>query len=84
MSPKRPSSRRPPHTRPSTPPDAQLPPGGPEADVVTVILGLPAARGERFSEEWAVTRGRIERVAAVPVSRDTDPAGAPRLSRGDG
>jgi hypothetical protein len=42
------------------------------------LLGLPD-HGERFEEEWAVTRGRIERVTAAPVPRETEPAGAPRL-----
>jgi hypothetical protein len=44
------------------------------------MLGLPD-HGERFEEEWAVTRGRIERVSAASVPRETEPAGAPRLQR---
>jgi hypothetical protein len=50
---------------------------------VHALLRLPD-HGERFEEEWAVTRARIERVTAVPVPRETEPAGAPRLHRGDG
>jgi hypothetical protein len=49
---------------------------------VHALLRLPD-HGERFDEEWAATRGRIERVTAAPVPRETDPAGAPRLHRGD-
>jgi hypothetical protein len=49
---------------------------------VHALLGLPD-HGERFEEEWTATRGRIERIAAAPVPRETDPAGAPRLDRGD-
>jgi len=46
------------------------------------LLRLPD-HGERFEEEWAVTQRRIEHVAATPVPRETEPAGAPRLVRGD-
>ncbi len=46
------------------------------------LLRLPD-HGERFEEEWAVTQRRIEHVAAAPVPRETEPAGAPRLVRGD-
>jgi hypothetical protein len=46
------------------------------------LLRLPE-HGERFDEEWTVTRSRIERVTAAPVPRETEPAGAPRLFRGD-
>jgi hypothetical protein len=53
-------------------------PGG-----VHALLRLPD-HGERFEEEWAVTQRRIEHVAATPVPRETEPAGAPRLLRGDG
>ncbi|HLW46838.1 MAG TPA: hypothetical protein VKW09_03635 [bacterium] len=47
------------------------------------LLRLPD-HGERFDEEWTVTQRRIERVAAAPVPKETDPAGAPRLDRGEG
>ena len=43
------------------------------------LLNLPAASGERFSEEWKIVARRIEAVHTLPVSRDTEPAGAPRL-----
>jgi len=46
------------------------------------LLRLPD-HGERFDEEWALTQRRIEAVAAAPVPRETEPAGAPRLYRGD-
>lgn len=46
------------------------------------LLRLPD-HGERFDEEWTVTQRRIEAVAAAPVPRETEPAGAPRLFRGD-
>lgn len=46
------------------------------------MLRLPD-HGERFDEEWRVTQQRIERVTAAPVPRETEPAGAPRLDRGD-
>jgi len=49
---------------------------------VHALLRLPD-HGARFEEEWAATRGRIERVTAAAVPRETDPAGAPRLHRGD-
>jgi len=49
---------------------------------VHALLRLPD-HGERFEEEWAVTQRRIEHVAAAPVPRETEPAGAPRLVRGD-
>jgi hypothetical protein len=49
---------------------------------VHALLGLPD-HGERFEEEWSVTRSRIERVTAARVPRDIEPAGAPRLDRGD-
>lgn len=48
---------------------------------VHALLRLPD-HGGRFDEEWAATRGRIERVAQAPVPRETEPAGAPRLYRG--
>ena len=43
------------------------------------LLGLPAPLGERFAEEWKIVARRIEAVHSLPVSRDTEPAGAPRL-----
>jgi hypothetical protein len=43
------------------------------------LLNLPAASGERFSEEWKIVARRIEAVHTLSVSRDTEPAGAPRL-----
>jgi len=43
------------------------------------LLNLPAASGERFSEEWEIVARRIEAVHTLPVSRHTEPAGAPRL-----
>jgi hypothetical protein len=49
---------------------------------VHALLRLPE-HGERFDEEWTVTRSRIERVTSAPVPRETEPAGAPRLDRGD-
>ncbi|HET7263436.1 MAG TPA: hypothetical protein VFL28_02115 [bacterium] len=52
-------------------------PGG-----IHALLRLPD-HGERFEEEWTVTKQRIERVGATPVPRETEPAGAPRLYRGD-
>jgi hypothetical protein len=45
------------------------------------LLKLPAEVGERFAEEWKTVARRIERVHTVPVSHDTEPAGAPRLER---
>ena len=55
----------------------------PKAGGVHALLRLPD-HGERFDEEWTVTQRRIERVAQAPVPRETEPAGAPRLDRGDG
>ena len=46
------------------------------------LLHLPD-HGERFEEEWTVTKQRIERVGATSVPRETEPAGAPRLDRGE-
>ncbi|HEV2438667.1 MAG TPA: hypothetical protein VGX97_01225 [bacterium] len=46
------------------------------------LLRLPD-HGERFDEEWTVTQRRIQAVAAAPVPRETEPAGAPRLFRAD-
>jgi len=43
------------------------------------LLKLPPASGERFPEEWKIVARRIEVVHTLPVSRDTEPAGAPRL-----
>jgi hypothetical protein len=53
-----------------------------KAGGVHTLLRLPD-HGERFEEEWTVTQRRIERVTAAPVPRETEPAGAPRLYRGD-
>lgn len=47
------------------------------------LLALPSESGERFSEEWEVVRRRIEVVHRTPLPRETEPAGAPRLARGD-
>src|SRR5438105_1292203 len=43
------------------------------------LLKLPPASGERFPQEWKIVARRIEVVHTLPVSRDTEPAGAPRL-----
>lgn len=42
------------------------------------LLRLPQESGDRFAEEWAAVRRRIEAVHGVPVSYETEPAGAPR------
>ena len=55
---------------------------GSKSGGVHALLRLPD-HGERFEEEWSVTQRRIERVAATPVPRETEPAGAPRLYRGE-
>ena len=55
---------------------------GAKSDGVHELLHLPG-HGERFEEEWTVTKQRIERVGATSVPRETEPAGAPRLSRGE-
>jgi hypothetical protein len=54
----------------------------PKAGGVHALLRLPD-HGELFEEEWRVTQRRIEQVAAAPVPRETEPAGAPRLHRGE-
>lgn len=43
------------------------------------LLALPRESGERFAEEWAIVRRRIEAVHSVSLSRETEPAVAPRL-----
>lgn len=48
------------------------------------LLDLPEESGERFPDEWAVVRRRIETVHTVTLSYDTEPAGAPRLADGRG
>ncbi len=48
------------------------------------LLDLPEDSGERFPEEWAIVRRRIEMVHGVRLSHDTEPAGAPRLATGRG
>lgn len=55
---------------------------GSKSGGVHELLRLPD-HGERFEEEWTVTKRRIERVGATPVPRETEPAGAPRLYRGE-
>jgi hypothetical protein len=47
------------------------------------LLRLPQESGDRFAEEWMVVRRRIEVVHGVPVSHETEPAGAPRLRAAD-
>lgn len=44
------------------------------------LLKLPTASGERFPDEWKIVARRVEVVHALPVPRDTEPAGAPRLA----
>jgi hypothetical protein len=54
--------------------------GGRRSGGVHDLMRLPG-HGERFEEEWATTKRRIEMVAAAAVPRETEPAGAPRLDR---
>ena len=46
---------------------------------IRTLLRLPAESGERLPEEWGVVVRRVEVIHDLPVSHDTDPAGAPRL-----
>ena len=48
------------------------------------LLDLPEEIGERFHADWTIVRHRIEVVQSVPLARETEPAGGPRLSAGDG
>jgi hypothetical protein len=48
------------------------------------LLDLPEDTGERFADEWEIVRRRIEMVHGVPLSHDTEPAGAPRLAASRG
>lgn len=48
------------------------------------LLDLPEETGERFHADWTVVRRRIEMVQGVPLARETEPAGGPRLSLGNG
>jgi hypothetical protein len=57
-------------------------PHSPKSGGLHALLRLPD-HGERFEEEWTITQRRIDRVTTTPVPRETDPAGAPRLDRGD-
>jgi hypothetical protein len=47
------------------------------------LLRLPADTGERFPDEWAEVRRRIEYVHSFPVPHDAEPAGGPRLESPD-
>lgn len=48
------------------------------------LLDLPEDSGERFLDEWASVRRRIEMIHRVSLPRETEPAGAPRLADGRG
>ena len=48
------------------------------------LLDLPEETGERFHADWAIVRHRVEVVQGVPLARETEPAGAPRLAASDG
>lgn len=56
----------------------------PAIEWTRALLDLPEESGERTPDEWAVVRRRIETVHDVPLSHDTEPAGAPRLADGRG
>ena len=43
------------------------------------LMRLPADTGERFPDEWAAVKRRIESVHSLPVPYDAEPAGGPRL-----
>jgi hypothetical protein len=54
----------------------------PDRLVVTwtrTLLRLPAETGERFPDEWAAVRRRIESVHSLSIPYDAEPAGGPRL-----
>lgn len=57
-------------------------PERPDVAWTRALLDLPEDGGERFPDEWASVRRRIEMIHSLSLPYETEPAGAPRLAGG--